>query len=309
MLNRRHIRIKVMQSLYSYFSIETEDLAASQKLMLKHFNEVIELKFVLISLLVELVNYADNFYEQAKKKHFPTSSDLDPNRKFIDNQIIHNIQNNSMLMKEISKYSSFWLNNDHDILNKIFIDVNKSDLYNTYLDSNINNLDYDKKFIVDVMNQYILNHQLVHHMLEERSIYWIDDLPFIATIFFGDIKNDNNIFSKKVFKDLSDKNFALDLFNSVINNNINYDNIIIKFSENWELDRIAKMDQLIIKMAVAEIMTMEALPVKVTLNEYIEISKYYSTKKSRVFINGLLDNFIKTYIKEGKITKVGKGLV
>ena len=309
MLNRRHIRIKVMQSLYSYFSIETEDLAASQKLMLKHFNEVIELKFVLISLLVELVNYADNFYEQAKKKHFPTSSDLDPNRKFIDNQIIHNIQNNSMLMKEISKYSSFWLNNDHDILNKIFIDVNKSDLYNTYLDSNINNIDYDKKFIVDVMNQYILNHQLVHHMLEERSIYWIDDLPFIATIFFGDIKNDNNIFSKKVFKDLSDKNFALDLFKSVINNNISYDNIIIKFSENWELDRIAKMDQLIIKMAVAEIMTMEALPVKVTLNEYIEISKYYSTKKSRVFINGLLDNFIKTYIKEGKITKVGKGLV
>ena len=309
MLNRRHIRIKVMQSLYSYFSIETEDLAASQKLMLKHFNEVIELKFVLISLLVELVNYADNFYEQAKKKHFPTSSDLDPNRKFIDNQIIHNIQNNSMLMNEISRYSSFWLNNDHDILNKIFIDVNKSDLYNTYLDSNINNIDSDKKFIVDVMNQYILNHQLVHHMLEERSIYWIDDLPFIATIFFGDIKNDNNIFSKKVFKDLSDKNFALDLFKSVINNNITYDNIIIKFSENWELDRIAKMDQLIIKMAVAEIMTMEELPVKVTLNEYIEISKYYSTKKSRVFINGLLDNFIKTYIKEGKITKVGKGLV
>ena len=309
MLNRRHIRIKVMQSLYSYFSIETEDLAASQKLMLKHFNEVIELKFVLISLLVELVNYADNFYEQAKKKHFPTSSDLDPNKKFIDNQIIHNIQNDSMLMKEISKYSSFWLNNDHDILNKIFIDVNKSDLYNTYLDSNINNIDYDKKFIVDVMNQYILNHQLVHHMLEERSIYWIDDLPFIATIFFGDIKNDNNIFSKKVFKDLSDKNFALDLFKSVINNNITYDNIIIKFSENWELDRIAKMDQLIIKMAFAEIMTMEELPVKVTLNEYIEISKYYSTKKSRVFINGLLDNFIRTYIKEGKITKVGKGLV
>ncbi len=309
MLNRRHIRIKVMQSLYSYFSIETEDLAASQKLMLKHFNEVIELKFVLISLLVELVNYADNFYEEAKKKHFPTSSDLDPNRKFIDNQIIHKIQNDSMLMKEISKYSSFWLNNDHDILNKIFIDVNKSDLYNTYLDSNINNIDYDKKFIVDVMNQYILNHQLVHHILEERSIYWIDDLPFIATIFFGDIKNDNNIFSKKVFKDLSDKRFALDLFKSVINNNISYNNIIIKFSENWELDRIAKMDQLIIKMAFAEIMTMEELPVKVTLNEYIEISKYYSTKKSRVFINGLLDNFIKTYIKEGKITKVGKGLV
>ena len=103
-------------------------------------------------------------------------------------------------MKEISKYSSFWLNNDHDILNKIFIDVNKSDLYNTYLDSNINNIDYDKKFIVDVMNQYILNHQLVHHMLEERSIYWIDDLPFIATIFLEILKMIIIYFQKRFLK-------------------------------------------------------------------------------------------------------------
>tara|TARA_B100000214_G_scaffold271466_1_gene201768 strand:- start:578 stop:1507 length:930 start_codon:yes stop_codon:yes gene_type:complete len=309
MLSRRHIRIKVMQSLYSYLSIETEDLAVAQKSMLKHFNEVIELKFVLISLLVELVNYADSFYEEAKTKHFPTSFDLDPNRKFIDNQIIRNIQNNNKLMKEISKFSSFWLNNDHDILNKIFINVIKSDLYNRYLNSSINSIDYDKKFIVDVMNQYILNHHLVHHILEERSIYWIDDLPFIATVIFGDIKNDISMYSSEIFKDLSDKYFALNLFKGVINNNLNYDHIIIKFSENWDLNRIAKMDQLIIKMAFVEIMTMEDLPFKVTMNEYIEISKYYSTKKSRVFINGLLDNFVKTYIREGKVKKVGKGLV
>ena len=309
MLSRRHIRIKVMQSLYSYFSIGREDITNAQESMLKHFDEVIELKFVLVSLLVELVDYADCFYEQGKKKHFPTSSDLHPNRRFVDNQIIRNIQDNSILMKEISRFSSFWLNNDHNILSKVFIDIIKSDLYNRYLESKNTSIDYDKKFIIDVMNQYVLNHHLVHHILEERSIYWIDDLPFIATIVFGDIKNDVNIFSAEVFKDLSDKKFALNLFKNVIDNNVNYEKIIMKFSENWKLDRIAKMDQLIIKMAFAEIMTMVELPVKVSMNEYIEISKYYSTKKSRVFINGLLDNFVRTYIKEGKIKKVGKGLV
>ena len=309
MLSRRHIRIKVMQSLYSYFSIDLEDLVTAQKSMLNHFDEVIELKLILLSLLVELTNYADDFYEKGKKKYFPTSFDLHPNTRFVDNHIMRNIKNNSLLMKEISKFSSFWTNNDHDILNKVFIDIIKSDVYNKYLQSKDFSINYDKRFIIEIMNQYILNHHLVHHMLEERSIYWIDDLPFVATIIFGDIKNDFNIFSLEVFKDLSDKKFALDLFKSVVKNTINYNNIIIKFSENWELDRIAKMDQLIIKMAFAEIMTMKELPVKVSMNEYIEISKYYSTQKSRVFINGLLDNFVKTYLKEGKIKKVGKGLV
>jgi len=112
-----------------------------------------------------------------------------------------------------------------------------------------------------------------------------------------------------VFKDESDKTFALQLFRNTINNNTKYEQIIVRFSKNWELERIAIMDQLFLKMAFAEILSMEDLPIKVSMNEYIEISKYYGSPKSKLFVNGLLDNVVKTFTQEGKIKKAGRGLV
>ena len=298
-----------MQSLYSYLSIKLDELPIAQKSMIKHFNDVVELKFVLLSLLVELVEYADIFYEEGKKKHLPASSDLNPNKRFVNNEFICILKNNKDLIDKLSKFSSIWLKNDHNVIAKVFSVIIKSDLYEKYLLSKNISLAYEKEFIIDLMNECILNNQLVQHILEERSIYWIDDLPFLAKIIFGNIKSDISMLSDEVFKDISDKNFALDLFKNVIINNIDYESIIVRFSENWELDRIAKMDQLMLKMAFAEIMLMPELPIKVSMNEYIEISKYYSTSKSRKFVNGVLDNFVKTYKKEGKIKKVGRGLV
>ena len=112
-----------------------------------------------------------------------------------------------------------------------------------------------------------------------------------------------------VFKDISDKEFALNLFRETINNNSDFEEVIVQIATNWELDRIAKMDQLFLKMAFAEILSMSDLPIKVSMNEYIEIAKYYSTSKSRLFINGVLDAFVKMYTKQGKIKRVGRGLV
>ena len=309
MLSRRHIRIKVMQSLYAYFSSKTNQIPAAEKAMLKHFDEVVELKLVIISLLIEIVKHADNFYEDGKKKHLPSPLDLAPNTRFVNNKIISSIRNDQTLMVKVSKVSGIWLKNDHDIARKLFNIIVKSELYTKYLESSNKSSDYDKKFIIDVMNDCVLNNELVHHIFEERSIYWIDDLPFIATIIFGDIKDDTRMNPEGVFKDISDKEFALHLFRNTINNNVEYEKIIVKFAKNWELERIAKMDQLFLKMAFAEILTMPNLPIKVSMNEYIEISKYYSTSKSKLFVNGLLDNFVKTYTKEGKIKKVGRGLV
>jgi N utilization substance protein B len=182
-------------------------------------------------------------------------------------------------------------------------------LYQKYIANENKDVEVDKKFIINALNEYILKNELVHHLFEERSIYWVDDLPFIAAIIFGDIKEDKSMDTKGAFKDSSDKEFALKLFRDTINNNSKYEEIIVKFSRNWELNRIAKMDQLFLKMAFVEILLMPNLPVKVSMNEYIEISKYYSTAKSKLFVNGLLDNFVKTYTKEGKIKKIGRGLV
>ena len=309
MLSRRHIRVKVMQSLYSPISLKSNEFSLAEKAMLKHFDEVVELKLVIISLLIEIVRYADSFYEDGKKKHLPSSYDLAPNRRFVTNKVVISIQSDTILMQKVAKVADIWLKNDHDIARKLFNVIIKSELYNTYLGSDNQSIASDKKFIIDVMNDYVLNNQLVHHIFEERSIYWIDDLPFVAAVIFGEIKDDLNMDPKATFKDISDKVFALDLFRNTINNSVDYEEIIIRFAKNWELDRIAKMDQLLLKMAFAEILTMPNLPIKVSMNEYIEISKYYSTAKSKLFVNGLLDNFVKTYAKEGRIKKVGKGLV
>ena len=309
MLSRRHIRLKVMQSLYSYFSAKEDNMPVAERAMLKHINEVIELNLVIIALLIELVKHADNFFEEGKKKHLPTAADLNPNRRFVDNELIALIREDKALMDRVSRVSGIWLKNDHDIVRKLFTELYKSEQYTKYVASDDQGIDVDQRFVVNALNDIILNNELVHHILEERSIYWTDDLPFVATIVMGQIKSHKIINPTSVFKDESDEKFALKLFRNTINNNKEYEDIIVKFSKNWELERIAIMDQLFLKMAFAEILSMEDLPVKVSMNEYIEISKYYGAAKSKLFVNGLLDNVVKTYTREGKIKKMGRGLV
>ncbi len=284
-------------------------MPVAERAMLKHINEVLELNLVIISLLIELVKHADNFYEQGKKKHLPSIKDLNPNRRFVENEIITFIRDDNDLMLKISRISGIWLKNDHDIVRKLFSELFKSELYKKYICSGAKGTDVDQRFIVNALNEIILKNELVHHILEERSIYWTDDLPFVASIVMGQIKLNKIINPLSVFKDDSDEKFALKLFRNTINNNKEYEGIIVKFSKNWELDRIAIMDQLFLKMAFAEIFSMQELPVKVSMNEYIEISKYYGAAKSKLFVNGLLDNVVKTYTREGKIKKMGRGLV
>ena len=298
-----------MQSLYSYLSTKVNEMPVAERAMLKHFDEVVELKLVIISLWIQLVKHADSFYEEGKKKHLPTALDLNPNTRFVDNDIITSVRNDLDVMDKVAKVSGIWIKNDHDIVHKLFKELYQSDLYQKYIANENKDVEVDKKFIINALNDYILKNELVHHIFEERSIYWVDDLPFIAAIIFGDIKEDKSMDTKGAFKDSSDKEFALKLFRNTINNNSDYEEIIVKFARNWELDRIAKMDQLFLKMAFAEILSMPDLPVKVSMNEYIEISKYYSTAKSKLFVNGLLDNFVKTYTRDGKIKKIGRGLV
>ena len=298
-----------MQSLYSYLSTKVNEMPVAERAMLKHFDEVVELKLVIISLWIQLVKHADNFYDEGKKKHLPTSLDLNPNTRFVDNDIITSVRNDLDVMDKVAKFSGIWIKNDHDIVHKLFKELYQSDLYQKYIANENKDVEVDKKFIINALNDYILKNELVHHIFEERSIYWVDDLPFIAAIIFGDIKEDKSMDTKGAFKDSSDKEFALKLFRNTINNNSDYEEIIVKFARNWELDRIAKMDQLFLKMAFAEILSMPDLPIKVSMNEYIEISKYYSTAKSKLFVNGLLDNFVKTYTRDGKIKKIGRGLV
>ena len=212
-------------------------------------------------------------------------------------------------MTKLENFSVFWNDNDHDIIRKIFKDIVQSKLYNDYLNNDEKSYENDIKFFNNILNEIILNNEILHHILEEKSIYWIDDLPFVATIIMGDFKIKKIKLLKSVFKNSSDKDFAIDLYRGAIKYDKEYEKVIIDKAQNWDIERIAIMDQIMIKMAFCEILNMPELPVKVSLNEYIEISKYYSTNKSKMFINGLIDSAVKDFTVKKMIKKSGRGLM
>jgi len=277
--------------------------------MLRQIQDISNLKLAVLSLFLFLFRHADSFFEDNKNKFLPKDEDLNPNKKFIDNFFYDFFLSNKTLMTKLEKFSVFWNDNDHDIIRKIFKDIVQSKLYNDYLNNDEKSYENDIKFFNNILNEIILNNEILHHILEEKSIYWIDDLPFVATIIMGDFKIKKIKLLKSVFKNSSDKDFAIDLYRGVIKYDKEYEKVIINKAQNWDIERIAIMDQIMIKMAFCEILNMPELPVKVSLNEYIEISKYYSTNKSKMFINGLIDSAVKDFTVKKMIKKSGRGLM
>ena len=309
MISRRHIRLKVMQSLYAFYSKKDISISKSENEMLRQIQDISNLKLAVLSLFLFLYRHADSFFEDNKNKFLPKDEDLNPNKKFIDNFFYDFFLSNKTLMTKLEKFSVFWNDNDHDIIRKIFKDIVQSKLYNDYLNNDEKSYENDIKFFNNILNEIILNNEILHHILEEKSIYWIDDLPFVATIIMGDFKIKKIKLLKSVFKNSSDKDFAIDLYRGAIKYDKEYEKVIIDKAQNWDIERIAIMDQIMIKMAFCEILNMPELPVKVSLNEYIEISKYYSTNKSKMFINGLIDSAVKDFTEKKMIKKSGRGLM
>ena len=309
MISRRHIRLKVMQSLYAFYSKKDISISKSENEMLRQIQDISNLKLAVLSLFLFLFRHADSFFEDNKNKFLPKDEDLNPNKKFIDNFFYDFFLSNKTLMTKLEKFSVFWNDNDHDIIRKIFKDIVQSKLYNDYLKNDEKSYENDIKFFNNILNEIILNNEILHHILEEKSIYWIDDLPFVATIIMGDFKLKKIKLLKSVFKNSSDKDFAIDLYRGAIKYDKEYEKVIIDKAQNWDIERIAIMDQIMIKMAFCEILNMPELPVKVSLNEYIEISKYYSTNKSKMFINGLIDSAVKDFTVKKMIKKSGRGLM
>ena len=298
-----------MQSLYAFDSKKDISISKSENEMLRQIQDISNLKLAVLSLFLFLFRHADSFFEDNKNKFLPKDEDLNPNKKFIDNFFYDFFLSNKTLMTKLEKFSVFWNDNDHDIIRKIFKDIVQSKLYNDYLNNDEKSYENDIKFFNNILNEIILNNEILHHILEEKSIYWIDDLPFVATIIMGDFKIKKIKLLKSVFKNSSDKDFAIDLYRGVIKYDKEYEKVIINKAQNWDIERIAIMDQIMIKMAFCEILNMPELPVKVSLNEYIEISKYYSTNKSKMFINGLIDSAVKDFTVKKMIKKSGRGLM
>ncbi|MCK7591617.1 transcription antitermination factor NusB [Subsaxibacter sp. CAU 1640] len=314
MLNRRHIRIKVMQTLYAFDGSESDDFKKEEKFLLQSLEHMYDLYLMQLSLLIEIQKRAEDHQEKIQKKHLATQEEKNPNKKFVNNEILQLLKNNEPLKNELeNRKIDFWYL-DFEYIEIIYKAILESDLYKEYMSTRTSDVNQDKIFIVDVFSEIIAPNDKLYEYIEDKKLTWIDDLPVINTILqklLRKVKKSSTDFhfTPKLYKDEEDRDFARDLFKKTLLNRSKFNEEISKKTVNWDSDRIANLDAILLQMAICEFQKFPSIPTKVTINEYLEIAKEYSTPKSSIFINGILDKIVKEYTEEGKLNKIGRGLM
>jgi transcription antitermination protein NusB len=297
MLGRRQIRGKVMQSLYAfYLSNNREEVVESY--MKKGMDDIFNLYIHLLMLIIEIKNEAVSQLEIRKKKHLATTEDKQGNKKFVENRIFSILSSNNQLKNYIEKNSQLkWVENSHFPL-KILKEIQQSEWFENYMNEGSSSFEKDKELFLEMYSQIIAPSDLLEEIVEEKNIHWSDDLHIANSMVYATIESFREhsgatLNLLRVYKDEEDKEFATSLFKESIAREIEVRKIIERISENWGLDRIAFLDLVILQMAVCEIKYFQTIPHKVSINEYVELAKNYSTLKSKIFINGILDKLIK----------------
>ncbi|MBL1280359.1 MAG: transcription antitermination factor NusB [Fluviicola sp.] len=314
MLNRRHLRIKVLQSLYSFYQSKDDNYGKAEKEVLTGLERIYDLYLYLLLTFSELKGFSEHRMAKNKEKLRPTDEDLSPNRKFVDNTIIDILESNVNLRAESESRKVNWVGDvNQEMFRKIFLNMKESETFDLFMNNDISGFEEDKAFAIALFKSEIANSSLLYDFFEEESIHWLDDIDLACTMVVKTLKTFEEGKDCTILELYKDKDDEIDFVRQLLRKTIVLDQesekLIDELTSNWELDRIAKMDVILMKMAIAELQTFSNIPTKVTLNEYIEISKYYSTPKSNGFINGVLDKAITRLEKEGKIKKVGRGLV
>lgn len=314
LLNRRHIRIKVMQTLYAFKSGESDNLVPDTKFLFASANKMYDLYLLLISIFVELHVKAEAHIEKSQKKHLATAADINPNRKFVLNRLLVALVNNSLLKEELEhrKITNWQL--DDEYIDILFKELISSDLYKDYMNTKRSDFKADKYFLVDIYKDIIAPNDKLYDYLEDKNLTWIDDLPVINTNIVKLLKKAQGDsverhFLPQLFKNEDDRDFADQLLKKTILNRSKLTTQIKEKTKNWDAERIAQIDYALMQMAICELNYFPSIPVKVTINEYLEIAKEYSTPKSSIFINGILDKLIKEYKEADNLNKMGRGLM
>lgn len=318
MINRRHLRIKVLQALYAFFQEENADFVKAEKQLLQNIERILDLYIYLMLTFNEVKLFAEAKIDEGGNKLRPTDEDLKPNRKFVDSRILSVINELPDLRRESEKRKINW-NTDvkRELFRKIFIASRDSEAYTLFMNNGENSFDDDKAFAVAFFKEAIANSPYLLTYFEEENINWIDDIDLMCAMVIKTIKafkeetteDAPNCLLNFYTEDKEEIDFMKSLFRKSINDFETNLELIDPLAKNWELDRIAKMDLILMSMAITEMMNFPTIPLNVSLNEYIEISKFYSTPKSNTFINGILDKAITQLTEAGKINKLGRGLV
>jgi N utilization substance protein B len=303
-----------MQSLFSFDGGEGDDLKSSTKFLNYSMDSMYDLYLLMISILPEIHKKAEDYLNKSQQKHLATKEEKDPNKKFLQNQILLSITANMALVEELKKRKLTHWSIDDEYIDILFKEVIKSDDYHRYMSSETNSFKEDLDFLVALFKNVIAPNEKLYEYIEDKKLTWLDDLPLVNTTILKLLRKTKpsssaTHFLPPLFKDEEDKLFGPELFTKTILNTNAFSEEIAKRTTNWDSERIAAMDSVLLKMAICEFQKFPSIPVKVTINEYLEISKEYSTPKSSVFINGILDKLVGEYKASGKLNKVGRGLM
>ncbi len=311
MLSRRLLRIKVAKALFAHLKSDADNLIASEKTLMASIDKSYDLFFQLLALPVELVRYARERQEIAKAKKLPTFEDLNPNMRFVDNAVIRIIANSDAVNDYLTVHKLGWERHP-DFIRTLYGQLVESDYFTDYMTQQDASFEADRRFVEDFFKE-LQCCEALDTVLEEISILWSDDLPYILVLVLRSLASLRSAQSElkipSKFKSDDDPAFVKTLFEKSLVNYDKYQDYIEKFTSNWDVERIVFMDNLIIGTAMAELTEFPSIPVKVTLDEWIEISKYYSTPGSSTFINGVLDKIVESLTAEGRIKKSGRGLL
>jgi len=313
MVTRRYLRIKVLQALYAAEKNPGEELRVNEKKLDQAIQDCQVLSIYFLTLLPEIVRYRTLRLEELKEKHNPTEEDLNPNTKFIDNEVIKQIEENKNRQQFCVNYHVDW-SMRYDFIAQIYHEIANSDFFSTYFASPERSYKEDKWFVLNILSKIFAESELLHWFLEEKNVHWFDDyndalLTAYKTIERYKENQSNEVALIPLFKDEEEITFYKELFRKTLLYNAEYQKRIDEKLQRWESERVMEVDTILMKMAMCELTQFPTIPVKVTINEYIELAKLYSSRKSGVFINGILDSIVTDFKNEGLLNKVGRGLI
>ena len=314
MLTRRHIRVKVMQCIYALVQSKDDSLQKQEKFLRVSIENMYVLYLLILSLLAELHRLAEKHVSHASKKYVATEEDKYPNpEKFVKNRLLVQLVSNEALKNELSKrkLDNWYMNDEYvKIIHKAVV---SSDIYKEYMSSEEDSYTNDRDVIIQLFKEIIAPNEKIYDYFEDDKLTWVDDFPIVNTFLVKRLKkakpdSGDRYFLPALLKDQQDMDFANDLLTKTLLNDAKWEKEIEGKTPNWDNDRIAEIDSIILKMAICELLNFPSIPEKVTLNEYLEIAKEYSTPKSSIFINGVLDKLAKEYKSDGRLQKIGRGL-
>ncbi|MCK0190176.1 transcription antitermination factor NusB [Arenibacter sp. F20364] len=315
MLTRRHIRVKVMQCIYALTQSKDDSLEKQEKFLKVSIENMYTLYLLMLSLFIELHERAENQLNLSSKKYLKNTEDSYPNKeKFLGNKLLLQIAGNKSLKDELSKrkLNNWYLNEEY--IRIIYNEVMGSDIYAKYMSNTDSSYEEDKKLIVDLFREIIAPNEKIYDYFEDDKLTWVDDIPIVNTYLlkqFKKVKESSvpSYFLPPLLKDDDDMVYANRLLTKTLLNNAKLEQEIEGKTPNWDKDRIADIDAILLKMAICELLNFPSIPERVTINEFLEIAKEYSTPKSSIFINGILDKLVREYKEDGKLKKVGRGLL